>query len=910
MSDERAPADANGARPAARRRWPWVVAVAGLAAASIGIVIVRARTEPLAQVAIELPSERVLEARFTGPLFAPHRPYGAHRGSRAAEAIPLTALAQLEERNQVADLIAALAASGNVGRARELAADLADTAASDSDRAAVALADGDAEQALDHAYRAIAADPTLAAGWWNLGIAARTLGLVRVAREAFQQVVARSEPGWSDEARAKIVALDGELAPELAYASFMKRAEEMIAGGAVVDVADVRRFPAFARVHVLDAIRVASRPRLEELRPLAHELDAISDSHVMTALIDRATAADPALRARFVDRYRALLAHSLGPDEVRALIDELRRAGPGVDDIRAGAIIAGNQVDTYIDELTSLAAAWSDPWFGLVAERVRVMMQYPYGDLRAIPALSAALDTCTTDAWSLRCGQIAQQLGQQLFNVGRTREAEAWVERALAWYQRGMTPTFTHIAQALLGDIHRNLGRTALARAELEEVILATETTSCALRRHASIALSTVELDRRDFAALRERLPEPVAADGCATTFELQALATAVDLARATEEPADIARAKQWIETAARQTDPHVDGLALVARVRLERGSDAAATAELRTWLAEHPAVRDDATRAGIRTWAFATLLSNAGARREWSTVIELAVAEHPAARNAPCAVAVSLDARTLTIVARTPSGVIGEQRAFAPEELTEAISAPPSIAKALARCSGIAVDARQPLHGRADLLPAELPWWFVGDAPPVAAPAKPWRAVEITSPRPPDPSLPPLPDPGPSTAHFDRSLTGPDASPSHVLSAMATATYVEVHAHGIVSAAEDDAAFLALSPDADGTYTLHAATLRKARLARAPIVVLAACRAAAVAAYYQMRWSLPDAFLAAGAHAVVAADVPIPDAEARRVFDELHRRIDAGEPVHEALAAIRHAAPAGSWQRHLIVFR
>jgi hypothetical protein len=207
-------------------------------------------------------------------------------------------------------------------------------------------------------------------------------------------------------------------------------------------------------------------------------------------------------------------------------------------------------------------------------------------------------------------------------------------------------------------------------------------------------------------------------------------------------------------------------------------------------------------------------------------------------------------------------------------------------------------------------LLPAELPWWFVGDAPPVAAPAKPWRAIEITAPRPPDPSLPPLPDPGPSAAHFDRSLTGPDASPSHVLAAIADATYVEVHAHGIVSTAEDDAAFLALSPDADGTYTLHAAALRKAKLARAPIVVLAACRAAAVAAYYQMRWSLPDAFLAAGAHAVVAADVPIPDADARRVFDELHRRIDAGEPVHEALAAIRSAAPAGSWQRHLIVFR
>jgi CHAT domain-containing protein len=83
--------------------------------------------------------------------------------------------------------------------------------------------------------------------------------------------------------------------------------------------------------------------------------------------------------------------------------------------------------------------------------------------------------------------------------------------------------------------------------------------------------------------------------------------------------------------------------------------------------------------------------------------------------------------------------------------------------------------------------------------------------------------------------------------------------------------------------------------------------VVLAACRAAAAAPFLRGRFSLPDAFLAAGARAVVAADVEIPDADAHRVFDELHRRLDAGEPIAHALAAIR--AADATWVRHLVLF-
>jgi hypothetical protein len=67
----------------------------------------------------------------------------------------------------------------------------------------------------------------------------------------------------------------------------------------------------------------------------------------------------------------------------------------------------------------------------------------------------------------------------------------------------------------------------------------------------------------------------------------------------------------------------------------------------------------------------------------------------------------------------------------------------------------------------------------------------------------------------------------------------------------------------------------------------------------------------LPDAFIAAGASAVIAVDVAIPDATARRVFDDIHRRVDAGEPVAAAVAAVRaKAGPDIAWAKRLMVFR
>jgi CHAT domain-containing protein len=889
-----------------------LVVVVGAACAAWAALAGRARPAVAPPVTLTLPAQRALEARFTGVQFARYRPY---RGGHATEAVSLAALAELERHGDPGDLIAALASTGDVARARELAGGLPPDARGDSDRAAIALADGDPERALGHAYRATGRDPALAAAWWNLGVAARARGLARVSRAAFERVVALGEPGWSDEAAAHIAALAAALAPLDEAPAFDARGRAMVDGGALITAADVRRFPAFARVYVLDALRLAAGPRVAPLRPLARALDALGGGSAMAAAADRAAAADPALRARFADRYRAVIARTASPAAIDQLIDALRTAGPAVDDLRVGAIITGGKAAERLDELAAAVAAWHDPWFDLVVARARIQQRYPGGDLRAQPALAAALATYPGDAWALRAGQLAQDLARLLEDSGRPQDAEPWSVRAVEWFGRAVSASHLETARADLGSLHRNLGRTALARAELEEVVLAVGDTSCHLRRFAAVALAALALGAADWGGVRAMLPPAVPPAGCPPASVLQGISTATDLARETGDPRDREAARAWIAETRGEALPDRDGVALIATARLARGADrgaAAAFAAVHAWLASHPAtgVPD---RIAARTWGFTTLVSDAGGRADWPGVVAVAALEHPATAGAACLVIGNLDDSVLTVVARTAAGAIGDQRRIDLAALATTAIVPPAIARALARCPAIAVDARPPLHGRADILPAALPWWFAGDAParPAARRGPVGPAIEVASPRSPDTSLPALPPPEPSSAHFDLAIRGDDATPARVLAALAGASYAELHVHGVAAAHSEDAAFLALSPDPDGTFTLSAQRVRRTALHGAPLVVLAACRAAAVAAYLRERWSLPDAFLAAGASAVVAVDVAIPDRAAQGVFDELHRRIDRGESVEAAVAALRAGAAADTaWARHLMVFR
>jgi CHAT domain-containing protein len=159
-----------------------------------------------------------------------------------------------------------------------------------------------------------------------------------------------------------------------------------------------------------------------------------------------------------------------------------------------------------------------------------------------------------------------------------------------------------------------------------------------------------------------------------------------------------------------------------------------------------------------------------------------------------------------------------------------------------------------------------------------------------------------------------DVLLDGPAATPSRALEEFADATFIEIHAHGVVDASGSGDSFVMLSPDRDGQYALTATAIRGQRLRGSPIVILAACHAAATATYRHEAWGLPAAFIAGGARAVIASIGVIDDADAGAFFDDVRGHIERGAPSAIALRDARVAwlttHPAAAWVRSLMVFQ
>jgi CHAT domain-containing protein len=159
-----------------------------------------------------------------------------------------------------------------------------------------------------------------------------------------------------------------------------------------------------------------------------------------------------------------------------------------------------------------------------------------------------------------------------------------------------------------------------------------------------------------------------------------------------------------------------------------------------------------------------------------------------------------------------------------------------------------------------------------------------------------------------------DVAIEGPAATPAHVLAAVGDASFIEIHAHGVVNTAVSDAASIMLSPDPDGRFALTAAAIRQRPLRGLPIVILAACHAGATASYRHEPWGLPAAFIAAGARAVIASPEVIADRDAGPFFDALRARIERGASPARALRDQRlewlAAHPDAAWLRSLMVFQ
>jgi cellulose synthase operon protein C len=138
-----------------------------------------------------------------------------------------------------------------------------------ADRAALALAEGDAERALELADAALSSQPGHSAATWNRALALRELGLPRASAAAFRQVASGGEAGWADEANARAAALEREAEERGGLTERVLAAgPQLAAHPEALAVQDAQALPGMSRLFVYDALRAATSAQLPRLAKL------------------------------------------------------------------------------------------------------------------------------------------------------------------------------------------------------------------------------------------------------------------------------------------------------------------------------------------------------------------------------------------------------------------------------------------------------------------------------------------------------------------------------------------------------------------------------------------------------------------------------------------------------------------
>ncbi|TMQ02596.1 MAG: zf-HC2 domain-containing protein, partial [Deltaproteobacteria bacterium] len=379
LSRSRAAAGVTEARTRRRVRWSIGAGVAAAAAAAaIAVLVLRGQPAPSP---IALAETRSLEARVTASAFDRHRPYRVERGAPAREVLPLGVLVDLERRGDSAGLVAAHLLAGDLARAGGVLDALPASPQRDSDRAAAALAAGDPLAALAQADAAIAVDPALAPALWNRALALDALELPMVAAAALDDVAARGEPGWSDEARSRAAALRVPFAVRAReLAAYRAAATAMLGGGPVLDAALARRHPGLARRDLYRALAAAgSSEEVHALAPLAIALEQAAGDDRLRNMVRGSERRDFAVRRGLGDRYRALIAGKLDRAAQDALVADLDRAGPAVTDLLVGALLEAPPTAATVVRLRR-AAATGDAWIAVEAARRDAVLRRAAGD--------------------------------------------------------------------------------------------------------------------------------------------------------------------------------------------------------------------------------------------------------------------------------------------------------------------------------------------------------------------------------------------------------------------------------------------------------------------------------------------------------------------------------------------------
>jgi cellulose synthase operon protein C len=897
------------------------------------VVAATEATDP--HLAQALDPHRHLEPRLSWKTFDRYREYDVVRttGSPPHERLSHDLLGRLERHPDPRGLIDANVLLGNHSDARNALDVAPDTADIWSDRAALALVEGDPERALIASEHALAGTTDHAQARWNRALALAGLGLERSAAAEFAEIGRRGEPGWSAEAERRAIDLRGRRQrDDKRWEDARAAIAAMLAGGPPAPVIElVDSVPMLARDGFYEAVRAAaSAERVMALQPLAERLDhrlaqvsgkpadqpaaQPAGNGVLTRYLARVATLPFARRTELANRYARLVRGELPGDERTMLVEKLRAGGRETADILLGAmpLVAAQQLAVAdLPAYVRLAEATRDPWFAVLAKEQLAWAAIVRGDnAGADQELQVAAAQCVAPMTAmLPCYRIARLQTHVALVTRRAKAArDAWTN---AWGiardagSDGLRADALRMA-ASLANLRDDTagGWLGLASAYVEEYTRTGPRCKELMAVREEIAQALINQSRLvEAAALLE--PSPA----CTPPFTAR---RAFLLGQTLHDPwqlvvlrSDIAalRAAPTTTAADRALLEHVDGRALLTMAPV-MGRTA-----LRRTIKATDGYRDDPQQIMVRDVSYAVLIQDAARRTAWGEVLTLLAEQDGVPPPARCALGASVEEGVVfAALSREGRGTGAYLSLAAGQQPTTAV--PRELVAALEGCPLVDLHARYPYYGRPGLLPPQIASRFRSHATASAPDPGPVLVIGNITP-PPDLHLAPLQPilATPGTTLLD----GAGATPARALIAMRTASFVEIHSHGLAGSSADDTAKLVLSPEPGGRYALSAAEVAQNKLARHPIVVLAACDAGGAAPSFQAASGLADAFLDAGASAVIASPSAIGDAAAPRFFAGVRTRIQAGSGPTEALRDEREAwsDPAQRrWIDQLVVFQ
>ncbi len=917
-----------------RSWWVWggLGGAVGLAAAAVLLFLGRRHNE--GPVAFHLPATRTLEARLSYAPADQYRPFERMRGGASAARSPdLATLAAMEKRGDRKGLVVSWLLDGDVKQAGALLSAAPSDHTLDNERGVAALLDHRPEDALGFLDAAFARDARATQAIWNRGLALRDMGLPLAAARSLESVAALQEPGWSGEARAEAERLRADVTAR------KRRWEDADREGWALAIdhtaprgETMDRFPELMRRHFYEALRTAQAPaHFDVLAQVAAVLDRHAGGRVLQAAVQRAARIGNS-RKDLLAAYAGFVARrwkQIKPAEAADLEQRLRAAG--ARDLLVG-LFTGLRVDderpgefrTLIDKDPGLS---QDPWMRLHA-REAVLTTLASGDAGVTPehereaGLRRAIADATADKFLYWKGRFHTGLIDLFMRQGRLREAFALAE-SLRSEARGWGDWFRELsALRQLSRLANLRGATSVLRAYADELGLGESDDSCRTKRIVNqLMAERALLDGRTDEARRLLADVPVCGDG--RGLGVQGLRVLSEVVAREKTPGTrdlfLKSLANWREKdgivmtgGERAMGLVMEGQAMIptepvaGALTLRRAIEAAET------LPDH-----DSYAAKARLWAHRALIADLGSKGGFAEALSLMAAERHLDLPQGCVLGLAEGRGQVTVVAKGSDGkIVGDVRA----NMNVGAGVGAQIEEKFQGCDDVAVLALPPFHGRSRLLSPGVAWrHFDGDVASGGQLSVTRRIVvaDVTPPRTLDlPILAPW-QPRRGSVPF-RILRGTEARPTDVLGAMADGDLIEFHVHGLVDLAQADASFLVLSPDADGRYALTAGEVRQTWLPRRPLVVLAACDSAADASYGYERWSkgaawtLPSAFLHAGARAVLAATAPLPDQAAGEFFADVVGRIESSASPSVALRDIRKSwiSRGADWVQDIVLFQ